>query len=115
MKRQGEQNDVIRFRWLPLQQISLNERNVWIVDTQSLRDLERSELLIESVNPNIRADFSRVISNQSRNIARAGSKIQNPECRSGLDPAAEKKGDQPIATKPAVELPKIPKITVEFL
>ena len=114
MKRQGAENDVIWLRWSPFQDVSFDETDFRIRNAQFLRDLESRGLSIQRIDSQFRPNLAPALCDQTRNIARAGGKIDNSQARVWLDPAAEKHRNQRVTPKPAIELPDIFKIPLQF-
>src|SRR5947209_4415762 len=74
MKRQRAEDGIVRFGRVPFQDVSFNESDFRIANTESLRDLNGRGLSIQSIDPQFNANLTSVLCDQSRNIARAGRK-----------------------------------------
>jgi hypothetical protein len=71
-------------------------------------------LPIDCVDFDLRANPSRVIHEQPRNIARTRGKIDNAHVRAGHYPTPHEDRNQTVATEPAIKLPKPFKIALQF-
>ena len=90
--------------------IAVFEIDLWIVRAKTTRDFQRGVLLIDRFHRDGRADFSGVIDNEARDIARAGRQIKHPELRPRLDPASQKIRDERMASKVAIKLAQVAQI-----
>jgi len=71
-------------------------------------------LSIKRIDLNFCADLSRKIDNQSRNVARAGGKIDNPQVVARSDPATNEPENNRVTPKVMVQLSEIPEIALQF-
>src|SRR5438105_9083449 len=114
MKRQSAKNEIVRLGCVPFQKVSFHKGDFRITGTEFLCDLKRGRLSIQRIDAQLSANLAPVLRDQSRNIARAGGKIDNAQARAGFDPTAEKKRDQCVTSEPAIELPDVFEIALQF-
>src|SRR5690348_1280652 len=100
------ENDVVRFRFEG-QDIVFDKIDFRVGATQPARDRYRGRLLIDRVNRHRGPGGSRVIDDQSWDIAGARRQIENAQLASRPNPAPQKMLDQPIAAEIAVELAQV--------
>src|SRR6266481_3271121 len=62
----------------------------------------------------MRADRSRKIDNQPRDIARRGAQIENPPLSAGLEPFPHEIQNETITAKPSVQLPDPLEVAFQF-
>ena len=80
--------------------------NFGVLGAQAPGDFQRRRLLIDCIDLDLRADLSRVIHDQPRNVARTRGKIDNAHLRAGQYPPPHEKRNKSVAAEPAIELPK---------
>jgi hypothetical protein len=114
MERQGAQCHIVPLIGFPIQNVRFNEMNVLIIRAQAFRDFQGRGLLVYSVNRHVSIDLSSVVRDEARDVSGPGAKIDNAQVVARLDPALEKKRNQPVTAEPEVELPKILQIALEF-
>ena len=88
--------------------------NFRVLGAQSPGDIKRRSLPIDCINLDLRANPSRVIHEQPRNIARTRGKIDNALLRAGHYPAPHESRNEMVAAEPAIKLPKPFKIALQF-
>jgi len=71
-------------------------------------------LPIDCINLDLRANPSRVIHEQPRDIARTRGKIDNAHSRAGHYPTPHESRNEMVAAEPAIKLPKPLKITLQL-
>src|SRR5262245_59899602 len=88
--------------------------NFRIPGAQSAGDFKRRRLLIDCIDLDLRADPSRIIREQPRDIARTSGKIDNAHSIAGHYPAAHESRHETVATEPAIELSDSFKIALQL-
>jgi hypothetical protein len=71
-------------------------------------------LAIQGVDLNFTPNFTRVIDNQPRNIARPRREIDNAEAIPSFDPTAKEVQDKGIAAKETIESAQILEMPFQF-
>src|SRR5206468_3938239 len=99
MKRERAKDDIVAIRRSPFENVCLDEGNFRMITTQLSRDFECGWLAIQCIDLDRRADFSRNIDNQSRNVARAGGKIDNAHVTARFNPAMQKMQKKAMAAE----------------
>src|SRR5207247_4391763 len=114
MEYEIAENDVITVIWLKFQDVRFEIGNFLVTSTQCPRNLQCSRLSVQGPDLNFRTNFSCIIDNQSRNIARSGSKIDNAHTSIRGDPAAHKVKNKAITAEPAIELPNVFQVALQL-
>ena len=100
---------------MPFQNVCFVVGNFRVIGAQSPGDFKRRSLPIDCVDFDLRANLSRVIHEQPRNIAGTRGKIDNAHLRAGHYPAPHESRNETIAAEPAIKLPKPFKIALQFV
>src|SRR5262249_33977201 len=105
MKCQRAKRDVVYIDRAPFENVGFPVGNLRIVGAQLSRDFQCGRLPIQRIDFYFRADTSRIIDNQSRDIARSRRHIKNAKFIGRSNPPANKPQYKPITTEPAIQLP----------
>ena len=114
MERERIENDVVALSWIPFENVRFDKRNFRVINAEFSRDFERGCLLIQRVKLNFRANLARVIDNQSRDVARAGGKIDNAQLIARFNPTANEAQNNRVTAEIAIELPQIFQIALQL-
>src|SRR5436190_24298605 len=100
VKGERTQDNVVRFRRIPFEQIRAKEIDLRVNRAQSSRNFNGRRLLIDRVNVNGKILSAGMIDDQAWDVAWAGGYVQNSRFAIWLEPASQKMSHQAMATKP---------------